>query len=474
VSDAQAHPDADAPPRRPDGGGLAGRGVRLVLRRRGSPAKAFIAAWHRHHDLLGNASSLVATTSVTSGLGFAYWLLAARLFSQRSVGYGSAAVSAMTLLGTIGMFGMGTVLIGELPRRSRRAGLVLAALLASGIGSLVLGLGFALVAPHFSGHLQDIGGTVGRVALFAAGVVLTAVTLVFDNATIGLLRGGLQLARNLAFAVAKLLALPACAFILHDALGIGITLSWVAATAVSLVSVAAQLRLTGVPILPQPDWRVLQGLGRTAVAHNWLNLAIVAPTLLIPVLVTVIVSPSANAAFYIAWMLVGFLYLIPTHLSTVLFAIAAADPQVAARKLRFSVRLSLMIGLPGMLFLGLGAHLLLGIFGASYAREATLPLRLLVVGYLPVIPLRHYVAVCRAMGKVPRAAAVLTTTAAMEVTAAAVGGLSGGLIGLSFALLAVRLVEGLVTTPAVLRAAGGTTRAWPGRARSPTPAPPKS
>ena len=178
-----------------------------------------MAAWRRHRDLLSNAGSLVATTGVASLLGFVYWMFAARLFSQRAVGYGSAAVSAMTLLGTIGMLGLGTLLIGELPRRSSRAGLVSAALLTCGLGSLVLGLGFAVVAPHVSVSFADMIGTPGRGALFVAGVALTGVTLVFDQATIGLMRGGLQLRRNIAFAVAKLLVLPAAAIILHDQFG---------------------------------------------------------------------------------------------------------------------------------------------------------------------------------------------------------------------------------------------------------------
>lgn len=427
-------------------------------RAQSSPRIPGIAAWRRHRDLLDNAITLVATTGITAVLGFAYWAFAARLFNQQSVGYGSAAVSAMTLIGTLGMLGMGTVLIGELPRRSQRAGLVSAALIASGLGSLVLGLTFALVAPHVSGRFSYISGTPGRDALFVVGVALTAVSLVFDQATIGLLRGGLQLSRNMVFAAVKLLVLPASAIILHDEFGFGILLAWVAGTAVSLIPVAIRLRLTGTTILPRPDWAVLRGLGRTALAHNWLNLAITVPQTLIPVLVTVVVSASANAAFYAAWTLTGFLKIVPTHLSTVLFAVAAADPQVIAKKLRFTLRLSLLIGLPGMVLLGLGAHLALSMFGPSYARAATLPLELLVIGYLPGIPKVHYMAVCRATGRIPRAAAVLTVAATMEVTAAAVGGASGGLKGLALALLAVFVVEGLVTTPPVLRAALGHGR----------------
>jgi O-antigen/teichoic acid export membrane protein len=446
---AEAHVDTDT----------AGRGAnRGPVKPRRSPWGAFRTTWRLHHDLLSNASTLAATTGVTSVLGFAYWAVAARLFSQQSVGYGAAAISAITLLGTIGMLGMGTLLIGELPRRSARAGLVSAALLTCGFGSLLLGLAFAVLAPHFSGRFGHVSGTPDQIALFTVGAILTAISLVFDQATIGLLRGGLQLMRNSSFAVAKLLALPAAAIILHKQFGIGITASWVAGIALSMVLLAIQLRFSGTRVLPRPDWDVLRGLGRTALAHNWLNLSLTIPLTLIPVLVTVVVSPSANAAFYAAWMLVGFLKVVPTHLSTVLFAVAAADPQVIARKLRFTLRLSLLIGLPGMVVLIASAHMALSLFGPGYARAATLPLWLLVIGYLPTIPKMQYIAVCRAAGQIPRAAAVMTAAGAMEVTAAAVGGAYGGLKGLSFALLGVYFVEGLATTPPVIRAAMGRGR----------------
>jgi O-antigen/teichoic acid export membrane protein len=423
-----------------------------------SPYGAAKAAWRRHQDLLRNASSLAATTGVTSLLGFAYWAAAARLFSQQSVGYGAAAISAMTLLGTIGMLGMGTLLIGELPRRTGRAGLVSAALLTCGFGSLVLALAFSLLAPHFSQRFEHVSGTLDQTALLCTGVVLTAISLVFDQATIGLMRGGLQLTRNAIFAAAKLLALPVAAVILRDQFGVGIVACWVAGIALSVVVLALRLRFGGTHVLPRPDWGVLRRLGRTAFAHNWLNLSMTIPLTLIPVLVTVVVSPSANAAFYSAWMLSSFLKIVPLHLSTVLFAIAAADPQVIARKLRFTLRLSLLIGLPGMAVLGFGAHLALSAFGPGYAQVATLPLCLLVIGYLPTIPKMLYIAVCRAVGRIPRAAAVMTGAAVMEVTAAAVGGTYGGLKGLSYALLAVYLLEGLVTTPPVIRAAIGSGR----------------
>jgi O-antigen/teichoic acid export membrane protein len=79
------------------------------------PRGGLIGALRHHMDLFTNAGSLMGTTVITSLVGFAYWWLAARTAPADAVGQASAAVSAMTLIGTIGMFGMGTMLISELP-----------------------------------------------------------------------------------------------------------------------------------------------------------------------------------------------------------------------------------------------------------------------------------------------------------------------------------------------------------------------
>jgi O-antigen/teichoic acid export membrane protein len=364
----------------------------------------------------------------------------------------------MTLLGTIGMFGLGTMLIGELPQRRSKGGLVAAALAASAIGSLVLGIGFSLVALAFGRHFAEIDGTLVRAVVFSAGVALTGATQVFDEATIGLLRGGIQLARNTAFSIIKMAILPATALVAHSAFGVGIMLSWIMGTILSLVPVVVLFRRSGSSVLHGPDWSALRKLARVTMAHNWLNLAITVPPRLIPVLVTIVVSPSANAAYYVAAMIVSFLYMVPTHLSTVLFAIASATPQVIAEKLRFVLRLSLVVGITAMLVIGAGAHWVLGIFGPQYARVATVPLWLLLVGYIPAVPKTQYIAVCRATGQVSKATAILAGQSAAELLAVAIGGKLDGLVGLCLGLLVVGILEGLMTAPAVIRAALGRIR----------------
>src|SRR5882724_8123845 len=110
---------------------------------------------HTNSVMLLNAASLIGTTAVTSLLGFAYWWLAARQFAPHMVGTASAAVSAMMLLGSMGVLGMGTLLIGELPRqRSNQIALISTALMLVGTVSGGVGALFALLAPIISPNLR--------------------------------------------------------------------------------------------------------------------------------------------------------------------------------------------------------------------------------------------------------------------------------------------------------------------------------
>jgi O-antigen/teichoic acid export membrane protein len=415
-------------------------------------------------DLLKNAGSLAATTGLTSVFGFVFWIIAAKEFKPEAVGFGSAATNAMQLIGTIGMFGLGTMLIGELPRRRERGGLFSASLITSAVGSLILALIFLIGVEvlGFGHKFADIDGTLPRIVMFCSGALLTGATMVFDEGTIGLMRGSVQLWRNLAMSALKLAILPATTIFLHDDYGVGITLSFTLATALSMVPSAVMLFRGGSKVWHRPDWALLRKLFKVALNHNWLNLAIATPPRLVPIIVTVAVGPKENAVFYVAYMISSFLFMVPVHLSTVLFAIASASPELIAEKLRFVLRVSLMIGVPVMVVLAVGAHFALGLFNPIYAQQGTVPLLLLIIGYIPQMPKAQFIAVSRATNRVGRAALLLCCTSSCEMVAIVVGGKLAGLDGLSFGYLGVLTIEGLVTAPTVLRAAYARTAAATG------------
>jgi hypothetical protein len=133
-----------------------------------------------------------------------------------------------------------------------------------------------------------------------------------------------------------------------------------------------------------------------------------------------------------------------------------------AEKLRFVLRVSLLIGLPVMAVLAISAHFMLGLYdspknGYIYSHDGPLPLWLLVIGYIPQMPRAQFIAVSRATNRVGQAAGLICCFACCEFASIYIGGRLHGLDGLSFAYLGVLIVEGLITAPTVLRAAYAVT-----------------
>jgi len=68
-------------------------------------------------SILTNSGALVACGAITAGLVLVYWFTAPRLFSVSVVGVAAALISTMTLLATLGVPGLSSVVVSELPLR---------------------------------------------------------------------------------------------------------------------------------------------------------------------------------------------------------------------------------------------------------------------------------------------------------------------------------------------------------------------
>jgi O-antigen/teichoic acid export membrane protein len=425
--------------------------MRLALRARAlSPELQAQVA--RNASLLTNAGSMLATAAVTSLLGAVFWWLAARSFSQQSVGVAGAAVAAMTLLGFLSTLGLGTLLLGELPRsRQGRGSMINAALAVTASTGALLGLGFALAAPLLSSNFQPLSGTGLATGFFAAGVGLTALALVLDQALIGLLRGGLQLSRNAAFALVKLLALIPIAVLVEHAGTPWIYSAWALGIAFSLVVLIRPFTRRGQRPL-RPDFAVLGTMRTSALAHHAFNLALEAAGLVLPILVVGLISAKANASFYIAWMIVGHLVMVPASLGTVLYPIGAHDPARLSGGLRLTIWISFALGLVANLVLLPGAFPLLQIFGSAYAAQGTAPLHIMALAVFPLTVKALYVATHRVKRTLGSALPILWGGTVFELGAAAAGAILAGLAGVAWGWLIAVCIEGLVMLRDVRRA----------------------
>jgi O-antigen/teichoic acid export membrane protein len=405
--------------------------------------------------MIANAGSLAGTTAVNALLGYFYWWLAARQFPPAAVGLAGAAVSAMTLLSTIGLMGLGTMLIGELHRREGGELPLIGA--AAGVATLisaVLGAAFALVGAHLSTELAPLASSPATVVLFAAGVGLAGAAQVLDNAVVGLLRGELQFGRNLLFTAGKLGALVLVGWLLPTEDGLMIYATWLAGNLLSVLALAAVfVAMAGRSRQSRPSLGTIKGLGRTAVAHHALNVALNFSPMLLPVLVTTLLSATMNAYFYVAWMIAGVLYLGPATLTIVLHAVGVRDPATLGSKMRLTLGLAFAGALAANLVLFFAAEHILALFGEAYPTYGAPTLKILALGVIPSIVKEHYVAVKRITERTTGAAVLIVGGACLELSFVAIGASLDGLRGLSLGWVAALTIEAAVMARPVYRAA---------------------
>jgi O-antigen/teichoic acid export membrane protein len=405
--------------------------------------------------MIGNASALIGTTAVNSAMGVIYWWLAAQSFSRADVGLASAAIAAMVLVGTIGMLGLGTLLITEIARQPSHAGrLISAALLAVAAAATVLGLIFAVLAAWLAPEFRPLAAGLFTPLIFAIGAGLTAATLVLDHAVVGLLWGDLQFWRNTLFSAAKLGLLGVAGIWLAHGGGMAIYSTWLVGNLLSIFVVLFFALRRGVHHLEHPDWGLLHRLGRTAIWHHGFNLALLAPGLLLPLVVTALLSAEVNASFYLAWMLVGFVFVVPTTLTTILHAIGAANRTALARETQKTLLLSLLGVLLAGAILGIAAEWVLGLFGASYANQAAGCLRILCLSGIPAIIKVHYIAIRRARDELRAALPLMVASGLLELGLATLGASLAGLLGLSIGWMVAALIQAAWMGSTVYQAAG--------------------
>ncbi|MBE7187705.1 lipopolysaccharide biosynthesis protein [Jatrophihabitans endophyticus] len=404
------------------------------------------------------SASLVGTQAVTSLLGLVYWALAARQSSVAAVGIAGAAVSLMLLLGSVGMLGLGTLLIAELPktRGGSRRRLVRSALVVSGLASALIGAVVAVgLGATGSASLASLGSPF-NVVDFAVGTGLTGLTMVLDQAVLVVGRSNVQLERNTVASVVKIGALALLAVAGHTA-GMDIFLAWTIGNLVSLVLVAARFRVRtdGPRDRRLIDLRIVRGLARSAASHHALNLMLQAPILLLSVVVALVLTAEDNGYFSTARSIAGFVFVLPFSVTIALFAAAGGRADELTARMKFTIPFGLAASLAADVVLFPLGPTVLAAFGHSYSVEALTTLRVLALAGLPFVIKDHFVALRRVQNRTGNAAVAALGGAVFELASAVVGAKVDGTVGLCAFWVGALAVEAVVLGVAIRRSVRG-------------------
>jgi O-antigen/teichoic acid export membrane protein len=393
-------------------------------------------------SMFPNSLALIGSKLSMMGLGFLFWLLAARLFAAPEVGLAAGVVAAIMLCTQIALFGIGSSVIALLPRELRRPRALLDSAFTLVAGFAVsTSLVFLLLAVGLLGNLRVVPQSPAYALMFVVATVTGTIGILMDQLSTSLRRGDQALVRGIAFGTSTLLALLVMSRLGHGWGSKALLFPWVVA---GTVACAIGLRQFHRPLrgyLPRPaiDRRRSRRLLATGLPNYALTLSERAPGLLLPVIVTELLSPTANAAWYAAWMMAWVVFIVPIQVGMTLFAEIAHDPDSLPAATQRAVKSALVVGIPVALVLGALAHPLLSLLGGLYADQGVWPLRILLVGLVPLTFVQAYYASCRGVGRLGEAIAAGWAAGALSVVAAAAAGVAAGLEAMALVWLGVQL-----------------------------------
>lgn len=396
--------------------------------------------------MLWSSLGLISGKGVLMVLGFLFWLLAARRFPAREVGLTAGAISSIMFGVQVALLGIGSAFIARYPRRQRRpADLLDTAISIVMATSLLFALAFLLLASSLFTQLRVVATMPAYALLFLVMSLVGTLGVLFDQVSMAQGRGDQVLTRSVLNGVVTLLPIPLLPVVAGDGGSLELFAAWVAGGVGACALAFLQLRPVGggYRYRPRVDRPITGELVRVGLPNHALTLAERAPGLILPIVVTELLSPTANAYWYTAWMMAWGVYVIPTSVGMALFAEAAHRPGQLATEARRAIRSSLVIGLLAGGALAVVAGPLLSLLGRAYAAAGVAPLRILLLGVVPLTLVQAYFSACRATGRLSEAVATGVVSGGGGIAATAAAGVLSGLTGMATCWVLVLAATGL-------------------------------
>jgi O-antigen/teichoic acid export membrane protein len=374
-----------------------------------------------YRDQLVRTGHLLTLSSLlTSAVGAVYWAIATRIYGPASIGRSYAAVSAMTLLASVGGLNLGNVLVRFLPNSGARARrLVTTMYLAAAVGAAACAFGFVMLVPELSSglaflHSPLIGGG------FVVGAAAYAIFVLQDGALTGLRKPGWVVCENALFAVLKILLVVVLA--LTAVRSQGILVSWIVALVAAVLVTNGFLyrRLTALARASTPDAQQPSPVATPTAGYitaDYLGqLLWISANSLPPIMVLDRLGAVDSAYFSVSWSITNALYMFGINMGLAFVVESAHQQRVDPARLRHMFRHTIAVLAPCIAVALLGAPLILSIYGGDYARGGTDLLRILVLSALPNVVLVMAVSVARARMRMKVVAVVYLVQFVMLIT----------------------------------------------------------
>jgi len=371
---------------------------------------------HLRTPLFRNGYALIISTGITSLLGLLYWTIAARSYETDNVGLNSTAISAMIFLSGIAQFNLQETMIRFIPQAGTRTlrlvvttyGIVIA---LSVIAGLIFCIGISIWAPA----LSFLTESAASVVWFVCALILWGVFVIQDSVLIGLRQALWIPFENAIFSVSKIILLLLLASSFPQD---GIFISWTIAVAAIILPINYIIFRRLIPRYiaqaqpPSMDFS-LRHLSKYVASNYVAALLSNMSSALLPILIVQLAGPTANAHFYLAWIVASSLQIVTANMATSMTVEGAMNQaSLEENKRRATIGIARLV-IPASALLIVFAPLILQVMGPSYAEESTGLMQLLALAALPNIYNMLYVGLARIQNRMRGVVGVYAANAIM-------------------------------------------------------------
>ena len=397
-------------------------------------------AEHIKSPLYRNSFFLMANTVLTSGLGFFFWMVVARFYTEAEVGWGSAIISVISLLALLSVPGFGSSLIRFLPGAEKPQELINSCFTISALLAVVLAVIFIAGIGIWSPALIFIRNNILFAAAFVFFVLAQTLYGALAPVFVARRRADFVLSKSAIFSLLKI-PLPILMVIFFHAFGIAA--SWGIAAAVAL----AVALFFFVPRV-EPHYRPVPSLKLGIIGRMWrysagsyfAHLFDAAPYLILPIMVVNLLGAEHNAYFYVTWLIASLLFAIPRAAAQSLFAEGAHFEEDLWSNVGRSLRFVFVILVPAVVIALLAGKWLLLLFGESYSESGLMLFRVLCLSSLFIGVLRIYASTLRVEDRVRELALIFGFRAVVTLVGSYFVMPIYGVVGIGYVWFAVHAV----------------------------------
>jgi O-antigen/teichoic acid export membrane protein len=371
----------------------------------------------RDDSLLRNSLFLMASAAITALLGYLFWGLAAHLYSRREIGMGGAVISLCSTVALLTYLGPWAMLIEQLPAKERSSSWTRVLVRTCALASVVTGVATAIAVPILdaSNDYHSFFHSLTPVVVAVVGAMTWTLVNLIGAAFIAARKAGRLLSIQSLVSGAKVVLIIPLAAVGAGALGL--VAAWVVSTIIGTVIgvgwLVPRMRLGrqtrhrygrtpgNTPLarsIAPPrgtDREPARSFTLRLIGQHLTSVGGAVTPLVLPVVVVLRVGVTANAAFYITWMIGSVFFMVTPSVSSAVFAEGVRVDADVRHLIAKALRVSFVMLIPAMALMIVGGKVILGLFGPSYASAGYGLLVILAISAIPDAISNVAVAICR-------------------------------------------------------------------------------